>query len=134
YASSRRSRASTWPHRRRTPIPRATCRFSRPSDIRSPRTRTVGCGGSPASVAGRCSSSASGTVVQPEEAVPRLRALGFSEEDAERLAAHFLWAERRGLQSHGLGRIAWLETFDDLQPGARPERVERTEGYERWDG
>jgi LDH2 family malate/lactate/ureidoglycolate dehydrogenase len=72
--------------------------------------------------------------VRPEEAVSRLRALGFSEGDTERLAAHFLWAERRGLTSHGLGRIAWLEGFDDLQPEARPERVERADGYERWDG
>jgi LDH2 family malate/lactate/ureidoglycolate dehydrogenase len=72
--------------------------------------------------------------VRPEEAVPRLRTLGFSKDDAGRLAAHFLWAERRGLTSHGLGRIAWLETFDDLRPEARPVRVEETEGYERWDG
>jgi len=72
--------------------------------------------------------------VRPEEAAPRLRALGFSEDDADRLAAHFLWAERRGLTSHGLSRIAWLEGFDDLQPEARPARVERAAGYERWDG
>lgn len=72
--------------------------------------------------------------MQPDEAVPRLRALGFSNDDADRLAAHFLWAERRGLRGHGLGRITWLEGFDDLQPEASPVRVERTEGYERWDG
>jgi LDH2 family malate/lactate/ureidoglycolate dehydrogenase len=72
--------------------------------------------------------------VQPEEAVPRLRALGFSNDDADRLAAHFLWAERHGLEGHGLSRIGWLEGFDDLRPGARPARVEHSEGYERWDG
>jgi (2R)-3-sulfolactate dehydrogenase (NADP+) len=68
------------------------------------------------------------------DALQRLLALGFSDADAETLAAHFLWAERRGLASHGLGRIEWLEGFDDLDPGARPARVEEAEGYERWDG
>jgi len=66
--------------------------------------------------------------------VVRLRTLGFSEADAGTLAAHFLWADRRGLRSHGVGRIAWLEGFADLDPDARPSRVERAEGYERWDG
>jgi (2R)-3-sulfolactate dehydrogenase (NADP+) len=66
--------------------------------------------------------------------VRRLRALGFSEADAATLAGHFLWADRRGLTSHGVGRIDWLERFDDLDPAARPERVEGAEGYERWDG
>lgn len=70
----------------------------------------------------------------PSDALQRLRGLGFSEPDAETLAAHFLWAERRGLTSHGVGRIEWLEGFADLDPGARPSRVEQTEGYERWDG
>ena len=49
-------------------------------------------------------------------ALQRLRALGFSEADADILAAHFLWADRRGLASHGVGRIAWLEGFADLDP------------------
>jgi LDH2 family malate/lactate/ureidoglycolate dehydrogenase len=66
--------------------------------------------------------------------VQRLRTLGFSEADAATLSDHFLWADRRGLTSHGLGRVDWLEGFDDLDPGARPERVEAVEGYERWDG
>jgi LDH2 family malate/lactate/ureidoglycolate dehydrogenase len=72
--------------------------------------------------------------VLPSDAVPRLRALGFAAADAETLAAHFLWAERRGLTSHGLGRIEWLEGFEQLSPQARPARVEASEGYERWDG
>ena len=67
-------------------------------------------------------------------ALQRLRALGFSEADADILAAHFLWADRRGLASHGVGRIAWLEGFADLDPEARPSRVEEADGYERWDG
>jgi (2R)-3-sulfolactate dehydrogenase (NADP+) len=68
------------------------------------------------------------------DALQRLRALGFSETDAETLAAHFVWAERRGLASHGVGRIAWLETFAELDPAARPVCDEQAEGYEHWDG
>ncbi len=72
--------------------------------------------------------------MRPSEAVPRLRALGFADGDAQTLAAHFLWAERRGLTSHGLSRIEWLEGFEQLSPGAQPARVEAADGYERWDG
>jgi (2R)-3-sulfolactate dehydrogenase (NADP+) len=69
--------------------------------------------------------------VQPEE---RLRELGFGESDARTLADHFLDAERRGKLGHGLSRVDWLETLDDLEPTARPERVESEPGYERWHG
>ena len=69
-----------------------------------------------------------------EEAVARLRALGFGDADAEVLAAHFVDAERRGKPSHGLSRIGWLETLPGLDPQARPERLLREEGYERWHG
>ena len=72
--------------------------------------------------------------MRPEEARPRLAALGFSGEDVEVLAAHFLAAERRGLAGHGLARIEWLETWRELHPEARPRRVVREPGYERWDG
>ena len=68
------------------------------------------------------------------EALPRLCALGFSDSDADTLAAHFLWAERHGLQGHGLTRVEWLETLDDLPTSGAPVRVERADGYERWDG
>jgi LDH2 family malate/lactate/ureidoglycolate dehydrogenase len=71
--------------------------------------------------------------VRDEDAVPRLRALGFAEREAEVLAAHFLDAERRGKPGHGLARVEWLET-QDLHPEARPERLLAEEGYERWDG
>src|SRR5262249_19682736 len=67
-------------------------------------------------------------------ALDRLRRLGFSDADAATLVAHFEDAERRGKPSHGLSRIAWLETFDDLGPPGRPVRVVSEEGYERWDG
>jgi LDH2 family malate/lactate/ureidoglycolate dehydrogenase len=72
--------------------------------------------------------------LRPEEARPRLAALGFAPDDVETLADHFLEAERRGRPGHGLSRIAWLETFDDLDPSAQPARLEATPSYERWDG
>jgi LDH2 family malate/lactate/ureidoglycolate dehydrogenase len=50
------------------------------------------------------------------------------------LAGHFLEAEERGREGHGLTRIDWLETLDGLQPGARPERTVAEEGFERWEG
>jgi LDH2 family malate/lactate/ureidoglycolate dehydrogenase len=68
-----------------------------------------------------------------EDALRRLRELGFADREAEVLAAHFLDAERRGKTGHGLARIDWLaeQRFD---PHARPERLLAEEGYERWDG
>ena len=64
----------------------------------------------------------------------RLRRLGFDERDAWTLADHFLDAEGRGRAGHGLTRIAWLETLPGLEPGARPVRVVREPGFERWEG
>ena len=72
--------------------------------------------------------------VSPEEALPRLRALGFDEPDAALLADHFLEAERRGKRGHGLARIDWLERLPDLDPSARPRRLVREPCYERWSG
>ena len=72
--------------------------------------------------------------MRPDEALERLRRLGFGEADARTLVAHFDDAERRGKHSHGYSRIEWLETLPDLRPDARPERVAAEEGYERWDG
>jgi LDH2 family malate/lactate/ureidoglycolate dehydrogenase len=72
--------------------------------------------------------------VRPEEARTRLAALGFPAEDVETLAGHFLDAEARGQLGHGLSRIEWLETWDELPLDARPERVAAEPGYERWDG
>jgi LDH2 family malate/lactate/ureidoglycolate dehydrogenase len=64
----------------------------------------------------------------------RLRALGFSEADADTLADHFLDAERRGKASHGLSRVDWLEGLPELDAMGRPERVASESGYERWEG
>jgi LDH2 family malate/lactate/ureidoglycolate dehydrogenase len=72
--------------------------------------------------------------LRPEEARPRLAQLGFGADDVETLAAHFLDAEARGQLGHGLSRIQWLETWDELNTEARPRRVESRPGYERWDG
>ena len=67
--------------------------------------------------------------------VERLIALGFSEPDAETLAAHFLDAESRGKLGHGLSRVDWLESGPvDFDPAARPRRLVSEAGYERWDG
>jgi len=71
--------------------------------------------------------------VQAEEALARLRARGFSDEDAERLVAHFAEAEASGKTSHGFSRVEWLETLD-VDPGAQPEVLEAFEGFERWHG
>jgi LDH2 family malate/lactate/ureidoglycolate dehydrogenase len=72
--------------------------------------------------------------LQPDEARPRLAALGFTPDDVETLAAHFLDAEARGALGHGLSRIEWLESWEELPVGVRPERVVAEPGYERWDG
>jgi 3-dehydro-L-gulonate 2-dehydrogenase len=63
-----------------------------------------------------------------------MRGLGFSAQDAETLADHFLDAERRGKRGHGLARVEWLETLPDLDPAARPELTAECPGFERWDG
>jgi L-2-hydroxycarboxylate dehydrogenase (NAD+) len=70
----------------------------------------------------------------PAEAQERLLALGFTAEDAARLFRHFDDAERRGKLGHGYSRIEWLETLQDVDPSARPERVLTEPGYERWHG
>ncbi len=64
----------------------------------------------------------------------RLRALGFSGEDARTLTDHFLDAERRGKRGHGLARVDWLETLEGLDPRVRPECVVAEACYERWEG
>jgi LDH2 family malate/lactate/ureidoglycolate dehydrogenase len=71
--------------------------------------------------------------MRPEDALPKLRELGFSEGDAQILAQHFLDAERRGKHGHGLARIDWLAR-QDVDVAARPERLIAEEGFERWDG
>jgi LDH2 family malate/lactate/ureidoglycolate dehydrogenase len=68
------------------------------------------------------------------DARARLDALGFDARDVETLLAHFDDAEWRGKLGHGHSRIPWLETLPDLDPHARPERVEAEPAFERWHG
>src|SRR3954449_7553849 len=71
-----------------------------------------------------------------DEALARLRGLGFSDEDAATLFRHFDDAERRGKLGHGYSRIAWLETQDDVEidPAVRPLLAAEYPGFEHWDG
>jgi LDH2 family malate/lactate/ureidoglycolate dehydrogenase len=71
--------------------------------------------------------------MRPEDVVPTLQGLGFQAREAGILAAHFLDAERRGKQGHGLSRVEWLKT-QPVDPEAQPERLVAEPGYERWDG
>ena len=71
--------------------------------------------------------------MRPEDALPRLVEIGFSEADAALLADHFLEAERRGKRGHGLARIDWL-AGQRIDSSARPRRIAAEPGYERWDG
>ena len=71
--------------------------------------------------------------MRPEDVLPRLRALGFDERDAQTLADHFLTAESKGRTGHGLSRVPWLETLE-LDPAAKPVREVDEPGFQRWDG
>ena len=70
------------------------------------------------------------------EATARLQAAGMAAPDAALVVSHLTEADRAGKHGHGLGRVPWLEGLlrADLDPGGRPERLERTGGYERWHG
>jgi LDH2 family malate/lactate/ureidoglycolate dehydrogenase len=71
--------------------------------------------------------------LRPEDVLPRLRALGFDESDAQTLADHFLAAEAKGKAGHGLSRVAWLETLEH-DPAAKPVRELDEPAFQRWDG
>jgi LDH2 family malate/lactate/ureidoglycolate dehydrogenase len=74
--------------------------------------------------------------VTSAEASARLRARGLSEPDAAIVVEHLATADRMGRTGHGLARIEWLDGLlqDSLDPAGRPERIERSEGFERWHG
>jgi LDH2 family malate/lactate/ureidoglycolate dehydrogenase len=72
--------------------------------------------------------------MQPEEGLTRLRALGFGEDDAQELWAHFDSAEQRGKHGHGHARIPWLEGLEGYDPSAKPTVFEEDEGFQRWHG
>jgi LDH2 family malate/lactate/ureidoglycolate dehydrogenase len=72
--------------------------------------------------------------LSPDEARARLEALAFDDAATAVLFDHFEAAETAGRDGHGFRRIEWLETWDELRPDARPRRLLREPGYERWDG
>jgi len=72
--------------------------------------------------------------VERDDVIGRLTKLGFGADDVEMLADHFLDAERRGKLSHGVARIEWLETFDDLDPLAVPAKLAASPGFDYWEG
>ncbi len=71
--------------------------------------------------------------MEPDAAFARLRARGFSDDDAQRLFAHFSEAEARGKLGHGFSRVEWLETLE-VDPSAQPETLEAEGSFERWHG
>jgi LDH2 family malate/lactate/ureidoglycolate dehydrogenase len=64
----------------------------------------------------------------------RLLALGFSQRDASTILDHLRDADARGKPGHGVARLPFIERLAALDPVARPELVERAEGWERWHG
>ena len=70
------------------------------------------------------------------EALETLRAGGLSEGDAGVVVDHLAAADAAGRPGHGLSRVPWLVGLlgSTCDPGARPERIERADGFERWDG
>lgn len=70
------------------------------------------------------------------QAIAELRAAGLGEPQAEIVIDHLLEADASGRHGHGMTRIPWLVDLlgSECDPGGRPERVEHTEGFERWEG
>jgi (2R)-3-sulfolactate dehydrogenase (NADP+) len=74
--------------------------------------------------------------VTPEQAAERLRAAGVPSDAAQVVVDHLVGADAAGKHGHGLARVPWLEGLleGDRDPAALPQRVERTDGFERWHG
>ncbi len=70
------------------------------------------------------------------DASSRLEACGLAPRDAAIVVQHLAQADAAGKHGHGLGRIPWLEGLlgTAVDPAGQPERLERTEGFERWHG
>src|SRR5215211_8747857 len=71
-----------------------------------------------------------------DSAIARLRARGMSAADAELVVGHLAAADAAGKTGHGLARVPWLEGLLGAlaDPQGRPERLERSEAFERWHG
>ena len=63
-----------------------------------------------------------------DDVLDTLRGLGYGDDDANTLADHFLDAEARGKRGHGLTRVEWLTTLDDLRPDAHPSGCSPSRG------
>jgi len=74
--------------------------------------------------------------VTPGQAIEALRASGMSGADARVVVDHLVAADMSGRHGHGLVRVPWLVDLfgSTCDPRGRPERIEREEGYERWNG
>ena len=72
----------------------------------------------------------------PGQAIDTLRASGLSGEDARVVVDHLVAAEVSGRHGHGLVRVPWLVDLlgTTCDPHGRPKRVDRADGYERWNG
>lgn len=70
------------------------------------------------------------------DAIALLEARGLRPEDAAVVADHLEAADAAGKHGHGLGRLPWLDGLlaTERDPSARPERLERTDAFERWHG
>ena len=70
------------------------------------------------------------------DALCRLEARGLAPRDAAIVVDHLDEADTAGKHGHGLGRIPWLEGLlgTEVDPAGQPERLERSEGFERWHG
>jgi LDH2 family malate/lactate/ureidoglycolate dehydrogenase len=70
--------------------------------------------------------------MERDEALNRLAALGFADQDVLTLWEHFDDAERRGKLGHGHSRIPWLETLDGYDARAEPVLLDDEPGFQRW--
>ena len=70
------------------------------------------------------------------EGILRLERRGLSRRSAAIVVDHLEQADAAGKPGHGLGRIPWIEGLlgSEVDPSADPERLERTDGFERWHG
>jgi (2R)-3-sulfolactate dehydrogenase (NADP+) len=71
-----------------------------------------------------------------EPGIARLVACGLTESSAGVVVDHLLGADAAGKTGHGMSRIPWLEGLlaVAIDPAAGPERVEQSDGFERWHG
>jgi (2R)-3-sulfolactate dehydrogenase (NADP+) len=71
-----------------------------------------------------------------DDAAARLRAAGLSQSDSRIVVDHLVQADKAGKPGHGLSRVPWIEDLlrDARNASARPELVERVDGFERWHG